>query len=148
MEKILPHKHPMILIDDVIGVDLEHKNLTAQVTINENMVSFDKVLNGVPSVAGIEFMAQTVACYSYFKNVEKEPQVGLLLGTRLYNTSLTCFPLGETFAINVSEVYEDKIAVFDCIIYDGSDKECASATVNVYQNETANKILAMAYITE
>ena len=66
LTKILPHNPPMILIDDVLEYDLNAKILTAVVTINEEMLFFDKTINGVSSLIGIEFMPQADGCYSIF----------------------------------------------------------------------------------
>ena len=42
MEKILPHKHPMILIDDVVEYNAEEQSLTSKVTIHDKKLFFDK----------------------------------------------------------------------------------------------------------
>lgn len=134
LEKILPHKDKMVLIDDVILVDLEKKCLTAVVTISPESLFFDKEINGISGIIGLEYMAQTVGCYAYYKNGEKEPQKGLLLGTRLYNVSCD-FEAGKTYTINVREIFFDNNMVsFECMIYNDRNEEIQSATVNVYQN--------------
>ena len=134
LEKILPHKGNMVLIDDVTSIDLENKRLTAVVTINPESLFFDKEINGISGLVGLEYMAQTVGCYAYYKNGEKKPQKGLLLGTRLYNVSCD-FEVGKTYTINVKEIFFDNdIVSFECIIYNESGEEIQSATMNVYQN--------------
>ncbi len=85
IEKILPHNHPMILIDKVLEVNLEKKYLKGEFTIKDDMVFYNKKLKGVNSLVGIEFMAQTIAAYSYYRNNQEEPKIGFLLGTRMYN---------------------------------------------------------------
>ena len=142
LTKILPHNPPMILIDDVLEYDLNAKILTAVVTINEEMLFFDKTINGVSSLIGIEFMAQAVGCYSYFKSCCKPPEIGFLLGSRLFNNAPGVFENGKTFTIKVHESFTDnQISAFDCIIYDESAEEIASATVKVYQSEEAKELL-------
>ena len=83
LSKILPHKEPMILIDDVIDYSLERKELAACVTIDENSLFYDKELEGIDSDIGIEFMAQAIGCYAYYKNGCKVPKAGYLLGTQI-----------------------------------------------------------------
>ena len=65
LEKILPHKKPMILIDDVVGYNIGEGWLKSIVTINKDCTFYDEKLGGVPSVVGIEYMAQTIGCYAY-----------------------------------------------------------------------------------
>ena len=42
LEKILPHNHPMILIDELLDVNLENNTVTASVTVTEDKVLYDK----------------------------------------------------------------------------------------------------------
>lgn len=133
LERILPHNHPMILIDELVEVDLNKNTARASVTISENMIFYDKTLGGASPLVGIEFMAQTIGCYAYFKNGEKEPKVGYLLGSRLYKCELEKFELGKTYTICANQAFSDnELVSFECFIYN-DDVECAKATVNVYQ---------------
>lgn len=142
LEKILPHKAPMLLLDDIISVDTEHQKLSAAFTITPEKLFFDKINNGINSLVGIEFMAQTIGCYAYFKSKTKKPQPGLLLGTRLFNNALDYFKNGETYIVNVNEVFTDyKIVVFDCLIYDKNNEEISSATINAYQSDNIKELL-------
>ena len=47
IEKILPHNRPMILIDDIVEVNKESRYVIAKVTIKEEMIFFDKTINGI-----------------------------------------------------------------------------------------------------
>ena len=135
LKKILPHKPPMILIDDVIDYSIEEKWLKSCVTIRKDCLFFDNQLNGIDSVIGIEYMAQTIGCFAHLQKHLEEPQIGFLLGTRLYNNAIEKFELGKTYYILVKEVFGSEVYSFDCFIYNDSEEEIASATVNVYQNE-------------
>ena len=68
LEKVLPHNHPIILIDEVLDCNLENHTVKTIVRIYEDKMFFDKTINGLPVITGIEFMAQTIGCYSYFQN--------------------------------------------------------------------------------
>ena len=102
---ILPHKEPMILIDDIVDYSIEEKWLKTCVTIREDSLFYDKDLKGTDSSIGIEYMAQTIGCYAYFKRKLKKPKLGFLLGTRLYNNSVEKFELSKTYYIKVMEVF-------------------------------------------
>ena len=141
LEKILPHDRPMILIDNLLEVDMDKKFVKTSVTISENKIFFDKEINGISPLVGIEFMAQTVGCYSYYKNGEKIPEIGFLLGSRLYENSLEKFENGKTYIITAQEIYTDnELVSFECLIYN-DDVECAKATVNAYQPQDATEFL-------
>lgn len=135
LAKILPHKEPMILLDDVVDYSLEEKWLKSCVTIREDSLFFDKELNGIDSMIGIEYMAQTIGCYAFLRKNLTEPKIGFLLGTRLYNNSIKKFELGKTYYILVKKVFVAEIFSFECFIYNEENEEIASATVNVYNDE-------------
>ena len=136
LEKILPHNPPMILINDVVDYNIKEKWLISKIVIDENSLFFDKSLNGISSTVGIEFMAQTIGCYAYFKNECKPPKIGFLLGSRLYNTGVDVFQKDEIYSLKVNEIFTDEqIIVFDCIMYGKDEEEVASATINVYQSD-------------
>ena len=140
LSKILPHDTPMIFIDELLDVNIDENTVKASVTITENKILYDRSIQGISSISGIEFMAQTVGCFAYFKNHQTEPKIGFLLGSRLYKTSIEKFELGKTYIITASQVFEDnELVSFDCFIYNNNE-ECAKATVNVYQPQDAEKI--------
>ena len=56
----LPHSTPMVLIDDVLNVDMENQIVKASVKIHKDKIFFDKEINGISPLVGIEFMAQTI----------------------------------------------------------------------------------------
>ena len=140
LEKILPHDRPMILIDELLDVDLEKNTAKASVTITEDKIFYNKAINGISPLAGIEFMAQTIGCYAYFKNGEKEPKIGYLLGSRAYKCDLEKFERGKTYTISANQVFSDnELVSFECFIYN-NDVECANAVVNVYQPADSGRI--------
>lgn len=142
LEKILPHKKPMILIDDIVKYSLEDNWLESIVTIREDSIFYDKNIEGVSSIVGIEYMAQTIGCYAFLRRKQEKPHIGFLLGTRLYNNSIEKFSLGKTYTIKVSEIFTDNsLFSFDCFIYDENNDEIASAMINVYQDEKASEVL-------
>lgn len=140
LTKILPHKPPMILLDDIIEVNLKEKTLTSVFRVYPEKLFYEEG-KGINSLVGIEFMAQTIGCYSYYKNSCQNPNPGLLLGTRLYNNKIEYFKEDKTYTVKVSEVFTDnEIVVFDCLIYDDNN-EIASATVNAYQGKNIKELL-------
>ena len=139
MEQILPHDKPMIIIDKDLEVNLEESYTTCEVTIHDKKIFFDKEINGMSPLVGIEFMAQTIGCYSFYKSGQKPPKIGFLLGTRMYKNSLEKFENGERYTIKAKEVYTDnELVSFECLIYN-KNNEVANAVINVYQPENAEE---------
>lgn len=142
LSTILPHKPPMILLDDILEVNLEENFLIARFDISPKKVFFDKKLDGISSIVGIEFMAQAIGCYAYFSSGCEDPKPGLLLGTRLYNNLIDCFENGKSYTVKVHKIFgDDEIVVFDCFVYDDKKTEIASATLNAYQGKDIGELL-------
>lgn len=140
LTKILPHKPPMILIDDILEIDIENCTLSSMFKVYPEKLFFEKG-KGISTLVGIEFMAQTIGCYAYFRGAKEEPQPGLLLGTRLYNNKIEYFEEGEEYKVTVKEIFTDnEIVVFDCLIYDTDGEEIASATINAYQSANIKEL--------
>ena len=140
LAKILPHKDSMLLIDDIVDYSIEDRWLKTCVTIREDSLFYDRELKGIDSVIGIEYMAQTIGCYAFFRRHQTEPKIGFLLGTRLYNNAIAKFELGKTYYIKVMEVFVAQIFSFECFIYNEENEEVASATINVYQDDDDNNM--------
>ena len=134
LETILPHKDTMLLLDDIVDYNINEHWLKSCVTIKDSNLFYDKDLKGIDSVIGIEYMAQTIGCYAYLKQQLKKPEIGFLLGTRVYNNLTKVFELGKTYCILVKEVFVTEVFAFECFIYNENNEEIASATVNVYQD--------------
>ena len=143
----LPHSTPMVLIDNVLDVDMENQIVKTSVKIHEDKIFFDKEINGISPLVGIEFMAQTIGCYAYFKAGKTIPKIGFLLGTRQYENSLEKFENGKTYIMTAREIYGDnELVSFECLIYnDGEDDNpenyVAKATINAFQPKDVEKYI-------
>lgn len=143
----LPHSEPMVLIDKLIDVDMKKQIVKTSVTIHKDKIFFDKDINGVSPLVGIEFMAQTIGCYAFYKVKMSIPKIGFLLGARLYENSLEKFENGKTYIITAREVYGDsELVSFECLIYnegeDGDEsKYIAKATINAFQPKDVEKYI-------
>ena len=80
LKQLLPHDHPMILIDNIVACR-EH-GLTATVTIHERSPFVET--DGVPSWIGIEYMGQAIAAYAGLRaRRDGVPvRIGFLVGSR------------------------------------------------------------------
>ena len=141
----LPHSTPMVLIDEVLNVDMENQIVKTSVKIHDNKIFFNKEINGISPLVGIEFMAQTIGCYAYFKAGKTIPKIGFLLGTRQYENKLEKFENGKTYILTAREIYGDnELVSFECLIYNEGEDEnpenyVAKATINAFQPKDVEK---------
>jgi predicted hotdog family 3-hydroxylacyl-ACP dehydratase len=135
IDELLPQSGTMILIDDV--VDWGEGWARSSVRIAEDSAFYEPG-HGVPSWVGIEFMAQTVAMYiGICARQAGEPiRIGLLLGTRRFETACSFYRLGSRPTVHVQEVWRDEqMAAFECRVEDR--QTLASATLNLFQPKDA-----------
>ncbi len=136
LEKILPHKNPMILIDRVINYDLQAKKLNAEVDIKPQKLFFDNVDNCVPVWVGIEYMAQSVGALSgiYCKQYKgSKIDLGFVIGVRNYECFTPGFKNGQCLTIKIEQLFFDsELGAFDCVITDGA-QILIKAQLNVFQ---------------
>ena len=143
----LPHSAPMVLIDEVLNVDMENQIVKTSVKIHDNKIFFNKEINGISPLVGIEFMAQTIGCYAYYKAGKTIPKIGFLLGTRQYENKLEKFENGKTYILTAREIYGDnELVSFECLIYNEREDEnpenyVAKATINAFQPKDVEKYI-------
>ncbi|WP_264874407.1 ApeP family dehydratase [Vibrio agarivorans] len=131
IEALLPHSHPMILIDSVV----QHTNnmVECEFTISPKSFLFDSLINGVPAQAGVEYMAQTIAALGGLASYERgeAPSIGFLLGARRYHHRESCFLNGHRYLVHAQELMSDSsVAVYQCKILNDKNQEVASGQVN------------------
>jgi predicted hotdog family 3-hydroxylacyl-ACP dehydratase len=144
LEKILPHKFPMILINRVIDFDMENKILTSETDITPETMFFDQAANQVPAWVGIEYMAQTIAALSGIFSLEfekTEVKMGFVIGTRNYESFVSGFKAGQCLSVKVEQLFFDsELGSFNCAIFDGTRK-LAQAQLNVFQPSSTTNFL-------
>jgi len=96
---LLPHKHPMLLLDSLIASD---KDSIAVGIIVRNDYPFTGHIIG--SWIGLEFMAQTAGVLAAINSSgnAKEPQLGFLLGTRRYTAYVPEFFPGQKLRVDIT----------------------------------------------
>lgn len=128
---LLPHKSPMVLIDEV--VDFTQDSIKARLTITNKSLFFDKGV--VPSYVGLEYMAQTVAAWNGLiaRQKQLQPRIGFLLAARKLKLEVTSFKEGDVLNISGHCAYTDgEMASFNCSIYI-NEIEVALASLTVVQ---------------
>jgi predicted hotdog family 3-hydroxylacyl-ACP dehydratase len=139
LEELLAHQGQMMLLDKIIKFD-DH-SMVAEVVVRNDGLFGDE--NGVPALAGIEYMAQTVAAHGNMmdKLAGWPSYLGFLLGTRAYTSNVERFSIGSVLTVTVEKIIQEQgLGVFDCKI--NAPGVLVEAKLNVYQPDSAhNRVL-------
>ena len=131
LENLLTHKPPMLLLSAVVSVDEECS--CCEAFVSRDMPFVDD--NGdLPGWVGIELMAQTIAVWGgrHSENENRDVHIGLLLGSRKYESQMEVFPAGSNLIVNAEKIILDvNMGVFQCTI-SLNGKIVANAQVNTY----------------
>ena len=143
---LLAHEPPMLLLDTLVSVDADGS--CCEVTVTEDMPFFDS-RSGLPGWVGIEMMAQTIAVWGGWqsKNEGRGVNLGLLLGSRKYESEVESFAKDSRLTIDARKVVRDgNLGVFQCTI-STRNAIVATAQVNTYlpDEDELNVILARQF---
>lgn len=140
--ELIPHTAPMVLLHRII--EYSDSKLTAEIDIHPHSMFFDDRLAGVPTWAGIEYMAQAIAALGGIHTCKekKAVNVGFLLGTRKYTGNHEAFLPGKTYQICVNRIVRDAsgLACFACTITLSGEPVC-EARINVFETSDAQAFL-------
>lgn len=129
----------MVLIDTLLSYNED--SALAEFTIKKNHIFADDSGN-VPSLVGIEMMAQTIAAFagSRHKKNKEEIRPGFLIGSRIFESFIESFSIDKTYIVQVIPLFiEETLGSFDCTISDkNTNSICLKARLNVY--EPGNKV--------
>ncbi len=140
IEQVLPHDHPMILIDALLSY--EQQKGVCEVTIKPTSAFYDDARQGVPSYIGVEYMAQAIAAFAGANALDEggSVEIGYLLGSRKYQPNTAWFERGARLEISVERLYEEAsgLRVFQCQIHQ-QDSLLVDAKINVFLPNQANQ---------
>ncbi|TLM75660.1 hypothetical protein ACONUD_16170 [Microbulbifer harenosus] len=138
-EELVPHSGDMSLLEEVLEVAEE--TLRARVKVRDDGI-FSRG-NRVPAYVGIEYMAQAVAAFSGYhaRQAGKPVELGFLLGTRRFNTTVAWFACGSTLEIAVERLLQadNGMATFECRLTGEGVEQ--SARLNVFQPDNIEEYL-------
>lgn len=132
VEDLVPHRPPMVLIDDIESVDLGSSSLVASFTAKEQWRG---------NWFALEYMAQTAAAlagaFDKASDDGAKGRPGLLLGTRRLDLGIAEFVPGVRYLVKAVREYADgDSAAFACEIWEaGKDAQTArcTATLTAYR---------------
>jgi predicted hotdog family 3-hydroxylacyl-ACP dehydratase len=117
IQELLPHRGAMCLLQRALQADSEQ--LIAEVVIKPGGLFCAN--NEVAAWVGIEYMAQAIAAWAGWQARQRgeAPKVGLLVGTRRYESAKSSFALGPlTVSVKREFQADNGLGQFDCMIQD------------------------------
>lgn len=142
IEKVLPHVHPMILVNEL--VDYSDSTGSCLVNISPTSVFYDEKRDAVPACIGIEYLAQTIAAHASANKLDagNTVKVGFLVSTKNYKASVSHFSNGDELVTHVSRIFKEPngLGAFECSIKRG-EQLLIEATINVFEPEDATKFV-------
>jgi predicted hotdog family 3-hydroxylacyl-ACP dehydratase len=142
VELVLPHRQPMIWIDEVVA--RRSDSIVATVTIRPTDLLF-QAGKGIPSYVAIEWMAQTCAAFAGSQALDEETavKIGFLLGTRDFRATESWFAEGTPFHVTAQLAYHDaEMANFACEVAESLEGPVvATASLNVFHPRDAKALI-------
>jgi predicted hotdog family 3-hydroxylacyl-ACP dehydratase len=121
IDEVLPHAGAMLLLDELLEFGDEHVCCGVHIRAQTR---FCDGRNGVPAWVGLEYMAQTMCAFSGVEEVRAgfKPSIGLLLGSRRYQSEVEWFGLGSDLIVRAELQLRDEndLVAFQCTIHEGS----------------------------
>ena len=135
IEALIPHRGTMLLLDRVL--EFGGETALAEYTPHRDAWFADET-GAMPAWLGIELMAQTVAAHVALSKREQglPPKMGVLLGTRRYESSVAGFGAGDSLHIRARLLLRDAsgLGAYDCAI-ERAGMILATATLKVFEAE-------------
>ena len=142
VDRVVPHRPPMILIDEVVSRQAEH--IVAAVTIRATDLFFQPG-RGTPSRVAIEWMAQTCAAFAGSEAIDEggAVRIGFLLGTRDFRCTQGWFTEGTRLFVRAHlEYHDNEIANFACEVAGPAEGPAlATASLNVFHPQDAGSLI-------
>ncbi|MED5294244.1 MAG: hotdog family protein [Pseudomonadota bacterium] len=141
--ELVPHQASMCLLDQVVEIGEEH--LVASVTPRRHDPFADD--QGIPGWVGLEWLAQAIAAWSgqAARQHGDTPRIGFLLGSRHYHCDVEhfCFDLPVTVKVVLDYRADNGLGAFRGELSGATGLTLASATLNVFQPDSADALSAM-----
>ena len=116
--ELIPHKPPMILLDDVLSHAMDATVCRVRIGPSSPFVRGDGT---VPSWVALEYMAQCIAAHVGLRERDAGHPIrpGFLLGSRKVVLHAARFQPGQELAVSAREAWTDgELATLDCSVSD------------------------------
>jgi len=105
LHEIMPHRGRMLLLSRVLGWSLEERSIEAECSVSEGCLFYDAAAGGIPSWAGFELIAQSIAAFSGIRDGKsgQPPKIGFVLAVSKMRMEEPFFPAGSALTIRSRE---------------------------------------------
>ena len=130
---LVPHKPPMLLVDEVIAHSADGIVTRTQVTEDN---PFFMPGRGLPSYVTFEIMAQSISAHDgESRRLEGlGPAIGLLLGCRKFTVTRDWLHAGESLETEaVPLLHDGELRSFECVVLTAAGAEVSRGAINVFR---------------
>lgn len=143
---LLPQKAPMEFITAIESVDFDAQKMITRIDVRDTDLLYHKNINGVPSCAALEYMAQSIACYIGAQDIhvtgETKAVAGFIMGSRDLHFMISKFNVNESYYVHVQSLFcDNNIASFECVIYDSNNNVVANGNLNAFRPDDLNNFM-------
>lgn len=136
IEQLLPHKGKMVLLSRVTGYSLEDNSITTEYDITKDSIFYEEGLDGIPSWAGFEIMAQSISTMSAIIKVANNQKdaacPGVILSVQNLKASVPVLKNNTTIQMKVKEEYKsDDVFCYNCALYEHAGDETPAVTTKI-----------------
>ena len=138
---LLPHRGKLFLLSRVTAHNVAENTICTEYDVTRNCIFYDAELEGIPTWAGFEFMAQSIAALTSIRQLSLDlppPPPGVILSVSAFSSAQAVLPLGCVVQTKVHEDYRaDDLSRYTCeLTIKGKGGRCG--TGNTAGNGTAN----------
>lgn len=103
---LILHRGPSVLLDRILDVSTTRCLASVRLEPGAWYLQAD---GSAPAWVGLEWMAQAAAAFSGHRHREagREPRIGFLLGTRVYEALVPSFPVGLELEVEAEVLFLD-----------------------------------------
>ena len=115
---LLPHRGKLFLLSRVTAHNVAENTICTEYDVTRNCIFYDAELEGIPTWAGFEFMAQSIAALTSIRQLSLDlppPPPGVILSVSAFSSAQAVLPLGCVVQTKVHEDYRaDDLSRYNC----------------------------------
>lgn len=131
--ELVPHRPPMILIDEIL--EIRETSLSARVALTERSPFMED--GKLPALITLEYMAQSIAAFAGAARLAagQPVRLGFLIACREMELNVDSLSAGDELEVIVNQVWTDeRLGSFDCLVTRRGER-ISRASLSVYQGD-------------
>ena len=149
--QLVPHRGKMFLLSRVTEHNVSEKTLTAEYDITDQCIFYDKKIDGVPSWAAFEMLAQGISALAAIirtaNRMLDKSRAGVVLSVSDFKAAVPVLANNETVRIKIKEDFcSEDIYQYTCVLYilegcEQIEKKAVSAKITVMEMKNIKESL-------